>query len=149
MAKLNMDLTNVKEESKFKVLPVGNYDLVIESAIIKANSSKTGFYINVKYKVISEEGKGVTILDIINIKNDSEKAVEIGQKRLKRMLAIHNMPVDGSADTDEFIGKTFSAYITISKQEGYNDSNKIKSLDQSATEFKAEKTAGNVPSSWT
>ena len=149
MAKLNMDLSGVKAEENFKVVPVGTYDLVVDDAVIKSTKSKTGFYINFKYKVISEECKGAVIYDIVNIKNDSPKAVEIGQERLKRMLELHGMPVDGSADTDEFKGKTFSAYIVVDKQEGYSDSNKIKSLDKSAAEFKAEKTDGNVPSSWT
>ena len=150
MAKLGFDVTGIEEESNnFGVLPAGNYDVVVKEAIVKQTRSKTGYYINFQYQVINNEKYNKRVLfDIVNIKNDSQKAEEIGKARLKRLLSLAGLPLDGSADTEDFIGKTFNCFVKIDKQEGYEDSNKIASFDKSNAEFKKEKTEGNIPESW-
>lgn len=148
--------SGIEEESSYSLIPEGNYNAVVEEAKIKQTKSKTGFYINVKYKLCDNaKFNGKYIFDVMNIKNDSEKAQELGRGRLKRMLSIQGVDQkDMEGKGPEFlVGKKFNLYIKHDKQEGYETREKITSI----SEFKAtnddsvekeQKAAGNIPDSW-
>ena len=150
MQNLGIDLNGVQAETNdFGLLPAGEYDVVVDKAEIKENGAKTGYYINFGFKVInSEKYTNRYLWDIVNIKNPNNQAQEIGLARLKRLLEIHKMPVDGSANVEHFIGKEFSVYVKVDKNEEYGDGNKITSYSETKGAAKEEAASNNIPNSW-
>jgi len=80
-----LDLTEVKE-SVFEALPPGEYILQAIESVIKETKSGTGEYINVKFEVVDGDQKGRTLFHMFNIKNENQKAVEIGLGQLKTFM---------------------------------------------------------------
>jgi len=122
-----------EEENKFGLIPTGNYRAVIDSAEVKQNKDKTGYYINLKIKLKGNEKRdGAVLFDIINFDNPSEIATKIGKERLKRLLSIAgvseaDMPNSGP---ESLVGKSYMLYVGVDSQEGYDDRNKIISYSE-------------------
>lgn len=82
---LNLDLSNAKESS-FGIIPQGEYNIVVDEAEIKETKSGTGEYINCKLKITDGEYEGKFLFTMFNIKNQNQKAVEIGLGQLKTFM---------------------------------------------------------------
>ncbi len=84
MAKINLDLTKVQPESTslFSKVPAGDYLVSVAHSQFKdGRPGAAGLMVG--YMVEAGEHKGKMVSDYINIKNDNEKAVEIGLGRLR------------------------------------------------------------------
>lgn len=82
-----LNLSNVQAQSD--ILPAGQYMAVVTGAEIKKTNSGTGEYIQVELTISSQAHTGRKVWDNFNIKNDNQKAVDIGLSKLKAMaLAI-------------------------------------------------------------
>jgi hypothetical protein len=94
MAKINWDLSKVKAESTslFSKVPAGEYLVSIAHCVYKEKNSDSS-YLQVGYMIEDGDHRGKMIMDILNMRNPSEKAVDMGEAR-GRLIA----ELQGSAD---------------------------------------------------
>lgn len=137
--------SNVKPETNnFQPIPKGNYEVKVEESEIKQTKAGTGFYINLKLKVIDEKCNGRFLFDILNIKNPSEVAVEIGKARLMLLLGISGVEEKDMASKgpDFLIGKHFIAFVGIDKNDNTrNRINGYKSIEKTQLEKTIENSS--------
>jgi hypothetical protein len=116
-----LDLTNAKEQS-FETIPAGEYTLFSYEVMIKETRSGTGEYIQVKFKITTGEQEGRFIYHTFNIKNDNQKAVEIGLGQLKTFMKLAGMKdLNKLTDVNELGGHTINAVVKIKKDDEYGD----------------------------
>jgi len=130
------DFSGIEEETQRGPLPVGEYTVVVDKAEMKKTKSGTGYYVNMILKVCDmKKRNGAVVFDIINVKNDSKEAEEIGKGRLKRMLTLAGVSdvQMSKSGPDTLIGKKYNVYLTVKKSEQYGDQNKVASYSSVAT----------------
>lgn len=140
MAKINLDLTKVVAESTslFSKVPAGEY--LVSVAHSQFKDGKPGAAgLMVGYMVEAGEHKGKMVSDYINIKNDNEKAVEIGLGRLRLICELQvRKTFKLVEDTDLISRNTFMISTSLEENE-YNgkttENVKVKKL------FKADSAA--------
>jgi len=84
-----VDLTDTKEQS-FAPLQAGMYFVECTNAIVKPTRAETGEYIEATLVVKTGTHEGRQLWVRFNIKNDSEKAQQIGKEQLKSFLVKSN-----------------------------------------------------------
>lgn len=119
-----------QEESKFDPLPPGDYNVTIAGAEIAPTKSGTGQYIKLKMTVTGPTHQGRVVFSNLNIKNDSQKAEEIGRQQLGSIMRAIGLPA--IQDTDQLIGGSLVVKLKIVKSEGYDDKNEVSAY-KSAT----------------
>lgn len=142
------DLTEVKENAGFELLPPGLYKVQVAKAELK-DTKNGGERLAVEfdaYKPDSDEKMG-KIFHGFNTKNESAKAVEIGLGQLKTFLRVSKF-ADGMhlTDVNDLIGLSAVVKVKIKKGTGeYNDSNEIENFDpkKTGTTAAAPKPAAN------
>lgn len=100
----------------------GDFVIVVDEAEVKETKSGTGEYINIKWKV---EETGSTFYAMYNIKNQNQKAVDIGLGQLKKMMLAAGAEPKVSG-VDELIGLRVLARLK-NKEDDYGDRVEIKS----------------------
>lgn len=108
----------------FAPLPAGEYNVRIAETEIKTTKSGTGQYIKLRLDVIGPTHEGRVLFSNLNIKNDSQKAEEIGRQQLGTIMRAINLP--SLQDTDQLVGGMLTVKVAIRKSEEYGDSNDIK-----------------------
>lgn len=133
-----LDLSNVKDEKKFDVLPAGNYLFKCQSVEIKETKAGTGKYIKAKLR---EQKSGTTLFHNFNIENPNAKAVEIGLSQLKSFLkgANYSTPED-LKELEDLIGLKCWAKTKVRSSHEYGDSAEI-----SYFKTKPEEDTDNIP----
>lgn len=106
---LNLD-PNVKEQSEYTVIPEGNYNAVIIQDKLVNTKAGTGKLLELKWQIVDGEFKNETIIDRLNIMNQSLEAQKIGQGQLKRICTLCNV-VYPPQNTQGLIGKPVSIRI--------------------------------------
>jgi hypothetical protein len=119
------DLDDLPEsENSYDPIPEGWYEAVINKAEPKKTKDGTGTYINVRYDIVGPTHQGRVVFSIINVKNKSAIAQNIGLQNLKQLMrAIGIKRVD---DTDQLIGGRLSIKVVVRTQEGYEPSNDVR-----------------------
>lgn len=112
MSKVNIDLSGASVISARVVVPTGNYPVQIVECEPKETKKKGGYYLEMKYKILSGEHEGVVLTDRLNIQNENEDAMRIGLSVLKTILTVsgHKNP-NKLADTNEAIGLKLNLYV--------------------------------------
>lgn len=127
MAQLNESFsidTLPESQSSFDPLPAGWYATTIKGAELRTTKNGSGQYIAVKYQVNGPTHVGRIVFGNLNIRNQNQKAEEIGRMELGNLMrAIGLVRV---SDTDELIGRDVQIKLTIREQEGYDPSNDVK-----------------------
>lgn len=146
------DLTNVSvEENLGGCLPAGTYTAKIERVekrVSKTNANNK--YLNVMYKVSGMASRnGAVFFDTVNIHNESEKAQDIGRKRLKSMMVSAGAPDDkiNELGPDFLLNKIVTCVVGVEKSEGYEDKNKVFQVLPSDNS-KSEPQTTSAPSGW-
>ena len=119
---MNLDLGLDMEESYdsgFDPLPNGLYLMSIDSIEIKNTKDGQGKYLNVKFKVVSDEYNGRAIFCKYNIVNANDKAVSIAKAELQK-LAVACRVEEKRPQIKDYTGKIFCAKLKIGKE--YNGS---------------------------
>lgn len=112
------------QSNNYDPVPEGWYNVVVHSAELKPTKDGSGQYINIRYDITGPTHQGRVIYDIINIKNKSSQAEEIGRQQLGNLMrSIGLAKVD---DTDELIGGNIQIKVGIRQQEGYEPTNNVK-----------------------
>jgi hypothetical protein len=113
-----------EQQNNYDPIPEGWYDVVISKAEVKPTKDSTGQYISIRYDVTGPTHQGRVVFSIVNIKNKSPEAENIGRQQLGSIMrAIGLTRVD---DTDQLIGGRLQAKVTIRKQEGYEPTNDVR-----------------------
>jgi len=118
----------------FTPLPAGDYSVTIEDAEIKQTKSGTGQYINLKLHVEGPTHAGRLLFGVLNIKNDSSQAEQIGRGQLGSILRA--LKIESLEDTDQLIGGPLVVKVVVKPASGQY---------KEGSEIKAYKAAGDAP----
>lgn len=122
---ITQDITNTKPED-FTPIPEGQYTLRVAKAEIKSTKDGTGQYINVEFDVIAPSYQGRKIFNMFNISNRNVDAERIGKQQLKSLILAGGVQ-EPFVDTDQLVGSTVIATVTIRQAEGgYEAQNAVK-----------------------
>ncbi len=126
----------------FDPIPAGWYTATVTGAELKDTKAGDGQYINVQYTIIGPEHQGRVLFGIINIRNASTKAQEIGLSNLNALMAA--IGLEKVQDTDQLIGhdcqikvKVKPAVLNDDKSEKYSAGNDISGWKPSSGGFKS------------
>ena len=124
-----------KSDRSYDLIPDGWYTVKVTKADLGDTKSGTGKKIDMRYDITGPTHEGRVVFGSINIRNQSQRAEEIGRQQLGEvMLALGIAKLE---DTDQLIGGSLSIKLGRSKpQEGYEVRNEVKG-------YKA--IAGSVP----
>lgn len=122
--KLNMDFSNDAPLTEFGALPDGEYTAMITAVEQRDTKAGDGSYLNLELTVLEGEFAGRKVWDVLNLWNQSAKAVEIARRTMRSITeAIGTSPK--VTDTDELIDKPLVIKVSLEKQEGFKDRNRI------------------------
>lgn len=123
----NFNLNDLPDnESGFSPVPAGDYQVEIKKVEAKETHNKDGMYFNFRLDILGPTNAGRIIFAIVNVKNASEKAQQIGQGQLKDIMRALNL--QSVSNTDQFIGGKLTVKLAIEKSEQYGDSNRVQAF---------------------
>lgn len=114
-----------QSDRNYELIPEGWYNVTITKAELGNTKSGTGQKIDIRYDIIGPTQQGRVVFQAVNIRNQSQKAEEIGRQQLGEIMrAIGLAKVE---DTDQLVGGQLCIKIKIreaserDKAAGYND----------------------------
>lgn len=128
------DGVEYEERDTFDVLPAGEYvGQIIESDTVQT-SAGTGVYIKLTWELMNDGYKGRRVWQNINVRNDSPKAQQIGQKEfagLKKFTGVNSM------ETTAYHGRPVGLKLKIEKSKNpkYPDDKSVVDSFFSANDF--------------
>ncbi len=112
-------------DRSYDLIPEGWYAATISKAELGQTKAGTGTKIDLRYDITGPTHEGRVIFSSVNIRNQSQKAEEIGRQQLGEIMrAIGLAKVE---DTDQLIGGTLQIKVKIrkasesDKANGYGD----------------------------
>lgn len=128
------ETASLPEGRSYDLLPDGWYNVTITKADLGPTKSGTGQKIDVRYDITGPTHQGRVIFQSVNIRNQSQKAEEIGRQQLGEIMrAVGLAKVQ---DTDELIGGHLCVKVkTKPAENGYEARNEVsgfKAIDGSA-----------------
>ena len=108
----------------FDPIPAGWYTAQIAKAELKDTKDGTGQYINMQMTITGPSYQGRVVFAMINIRNKSQKAEEIGRQQLGDLMRA--LGLARVQDTDELIGGNLSVKVAIDQSPGYDAKNVVK-----------------------
>jgi hypothetical protein len=111
---------------EYSPLPAGDYQVRIVETSINSTKSGTGQYIKLRMDVTGPSHEGRVLFTNLNIKNDSQKAEEIGRQQLGAVMRA--IGLESIQDTDQLVGGAMTVKVTIRKSEEYGDQNEVKAF---------------------
>ena len=131
MSVLKFNVEALPEAQNFDVLPVGVYTVQIEKCEATPTKDATGIYLNLQMRVHSGDFANRIIFSMINIKNNSDRAVQIGLGQLRQLALACD--IHAITDTDNFINKIVDVKVKIqAAKDGYDAKNVVSSYLKSA-----------------
>lgn len=110
----------------YSPLPAGDYQVRIVETSINTTKSGTGQYIKLRLDVTGPSHEGRVLFTNLNIKNDNQKAEEIGRQQLGAVMRA--IGLDSIQDTDQLVGGAMTVKVAIRKSEEYGDQNDVKAF---------------------
>lgn len=112
-------------DRSYELIPEGWYSATISKAELNQTKNGTGTKIDLRYDITGPTHEGRIVFGTVNIRNQSQKAEEIGRQQLGEIMrAIGLAKVE---DTDQLIGGTVQIKVKIrrateqDKANGYGD----------------------------
>jgi len=108
--------------NSFEPLPPGDYPVMIDKAEVHDNKARTGIYLKLELIVLGGDFDGRKIWKQINIRHESEKAQEIGQKELATLgqaLGMRRM------DEDAMLQRQVIVKVKVKSDQKYGDHNDV------------------------
>ena len=115
-----------EDQGSFEPLPAGDYQVRIAETSINSTASGTGQYIKVRMDVTGPTHQGRVLFTNLNIKNDSQKAEEIGRQQLGAIMRA--IGLDSISDTDELVSGAMTVKVVIKQSDQYGPQNEVKSF---------------------
>jgi hypothetical protein len=133
----NVDVNDLPQDNggDFSPIPAGQYTARIADASIETTKSGTGQYIKLRLDVTGPTHEGRVLFSNLNIKNDSQKAEEIGRQQLGAIMRAINVP--NMTDTDQLIGGNVSIKIAIRAAQKDDDGNVVYDAQNEVKAYKA------------
>lgn len=137
MAVINFDASKVAPQRPRSAIPTNWYTVCIIDSQVKPTSKKTGYMLELVYKVQDGEFAGATLYDRINFQNKSKQAEDIGQAQLSAIChAVGHIMV---GDSTELHGRPLDVRVVLvppsvgddGKQ--YDESNEVKDYRAAAS----------------
>lgn len=102
-----------QSDRNYELIPEGWYSATITKAELGNTKSGTGQKIDVRYDITGPTHEGRVIFASLNIRNQSQKAEEIGRQQLGEVMRAIGLPK--VEDTDQLIGGQLQIKIKIKK----------------------------------
>ncbi len=118
------NVNELQDGQSFDPIPAGQYVTTIEDAEIKTTKAGTGTYLKLKMKVSEGAYQNRVLFSNITVTNPSETAVKIGEGQIKALMRA--IGLSSLRDTDQLVGQSVLAKVTISHSSEYGDSNDVK-----------------------
>ncbi|MBW3783716.1 hypothetical protein GL270_21185 [Aeromonas veronii] len=119
----NLNLSGVEEEQGSRTLQPGEHVCRISSAKLEKTASGSGIKLVLQFDGLN----GGYVRDVINVFNPSEKATEIGRKRLKHLLLQANHPnPDQPGDVATMVGLIVGVHV-VKGEDWRDDSGQLRS----------------------
>lgn len=138
---------NLPEDRSYDLLPDGWYNVTITKADLGDTKSGTGKKIDIRYDITGPTHQGRVLFGSVNIRNQSQKAEEIGRQQLGEIMRA--IGLSKVQDSDELIGGHLAVKVkTKPAENGYEARNEVsgfKAIDGSAP----PKPAATTPSAGT
>ena len=109
----------------FDLLPVGNYEVAIVGSKFSPTKKGDGEKLELKLQVLNGPSQNRFLFDNINTKNPNPTCQKIGLGTVSAICRA--VGVLNPKDTAELHDKGMLVSVGISRSEGYNDRNEIKS----------------------
>lgn len=108
----------------FSPLPAGTYEVdIAETDVVPPSTDPKGRLLKLKMVVVGPSHEGRIVFANINLRNRSEKAEEIGQKDLRKLLTACGL--SRISDSDELLGSRIQVKLKIERSEKYGEQNKV------------------------
>jgi hypothetical protein len=125
-------------------LPDGKYNVEITDSDYRDNSTGTGSYVMVEFRVIDGEYADRKLWGNYNIVHSNEQAQEIGQQQFAKLcLAALGKP--SCIDTDELISRQLAVGVGLDKKDPSRNRIKWTEAVQQTTSAPAPKARPAVP----
>lgn len=136
-----------QSDRNYDLIPDGWYSVKVTKADLAQTKSGNGTKIDMRYDITGPTHEGRVVFGSINIRNQSQRAEEIGRQQLGDLMRA--LGIAKLEDTDQLIGGNVSIKIGRSKpQEGYEVRNEVKgykSLSGSTPPVSAAPAAATAP----
>jgi len=120
------DLSGVKEQSGYELVPEGKFLCACTNAEIKETKDGTGQYIRAELTIKTGDYEGRKLWTNFNVKNRNDKATEIGLSQLKTFLKVANYSnPDKLNSVSELCGLIVGVKTKIKKDEQYGDKTEV------------------------
>ena len=97
--------------SSFEPIPEGSYNATISQSELKTTNDGTGQYIKLRLDITGPSHQGRVVFANLNIKNQSQKAEEIGRQQLGEIMRA--IGLSKVQDTDQLIGGAVNIKLAI------------------------------------
>src|SRR5699024_8869028 len=108
-------------EGEFTAIPAGDYQVEITEASLQDSKSGTGQYIKLRMDIIGPEYQGRVLFSNLNIRNQSEKAEQIGLQQLGDVIRAIGVPT--LRDTAQPVGAKLTVKVKVKDDPEYGDAN--------------------------
>jgi len=121
------DASQVEPQMEFKPIPPGWYKAVIVNSELKDTNNRTGVYLQLEFRIISEnqETNNRLLFVRLNLENQNETAVRIARAELSSIC--HATGVMKMMDSEQLHGIPMDIKVVIKPPRGgYDASNEVK-----------------------
>lgn len=126
----NFDAETEEPSQDFSAIPDGRYPVMLTESEEVKNSSSEGSHLKLTFQVIDGPYKGRLLWHRLNLKNQSQQAVQIARGQLSSICRavnvlkprdsseLHNLPLEVRVEQREYDGKTYNDIKAFYPREG-------------------------------
>lgn len=111
-------------DRSYDLIPEGWYNATITKAELNNTKAGTGQKIDMRYDIVGPTQQGRVVFGTVNVRNQSQKAEEIGRQQLGEIMRAVGLAK--IQDTDELVGGSICVRVKIKPAEnGYDARNEV------------------------
>lgn len=111
-------------DRSYDLVPDGWYNATITKAELNNTKAGTGQKIDMRYDIVGPTHQGRVVFGTVNVRNQSQKAEEIGRQQLGEIMRAVGLAK--IQDTDELVGGSICVRVKIKPAEnGYDARNEV------------------------
>ena len=124
------------EVSSGGAIPAGTYRAEVDEVELKETRDGEGLYISARFSITDEKQNGRKFWEIYNIKNKSEKAVQIGLGNIKQLILAAGGNAGKFDDEQALLGLEAMVKLKVVTDD-YGEKNKIVGYQSTPSELPA------------
>lgn len=130
-------------DRSYDLIPDGWYNATITKAELNNTKAGTGQKIDMRYDIVGPTHQGRVVFGTVNVRNQSQKAEEIGRQQLGEIMRAVGLAK--IQDTDELVGGSICVRVKIKPAEnGYDARNEVSGF-KSASGALPQVTSTSAP----